>query len=68
MVDSHQKKGVGADIMRAMIDYARTERFAQVVLGSQTDAVGFYKKLGFEPFGEPYEDAGIPHQNMRLAF
>lgn len=66
VVDSHQKKGVGADIMQATIDYARTEQFAQVVLGSQADATGFYTKLGFESFGEPYEEAGIPHQNMRL--
>ncbi len=66
VVETHQKKGVGAGIMKAMIDYARSKNFAQVLLGSQVDAVGFYKKLGFDAFGEQYKEVGILHQNMRL--
>jgi len=63
----YQKTGAGRKIMEAMIEYARADGFTQVVLGSQVAVVGFYGKLGFVPFGDQYEDASIPHQNMRLA-
>jgi len=64
----HRKHGVGAGLMRFMIEHARRTGYLHLELGSQVDAVGFYEKLGFEPFGDQYEEAGIMHQNMRLTF
>ena len=37
---------------------------ARAYLGAQVTAIGFYQRLGFQPFGAPYMDAGIPHQDM----
>lgn len=28
----------------------------------------FYERLGFEPFGDEFDEAGIPHRMMRLVF
>ncbi len=30
-------------------------------------SAGFYRRLGFVPDGEPFDEAGIPHQAMRRA-
>jgi predicted GNAT family N-acyltransferase len=44
---------------------ARGDR--QVGLHAQRTAEGFYRRLGFTPQGEPFEEAGIPHIEMRRA-
>ncbi|MGO4916177.1 GNAT family N-acetyltransferase [Pseudogemmobacter sp. W21_MBD1_M6] len=59
--------GLGATIMREVIAHIRTGgTVGRVVLGAQIHAVGFYQKLGFEPFGDIYLDAGITHRDMAL--
>lgn len=58
--------GVGTMLVRAMLAVARERGHAEVVLSAQTHAIGFYRRLGFVPEGEPYDDAGIPHVMMRL--
>lgn len=44
------------------------QRFPQseVVLAGQAHLCGFYESLGFEVISEIYEEAGIPHLDMRL--
>ncbi|HEY2344591.1 MAG TPA: GNAT family N-acetyltransferase [Xanthomonadaceae bacterium] len=60
-------RGVGEALLSALVDAARMQRWADVELNAQVDAIGFYLKHGFEPFGEEFEEAGIQHQAMRLA-
>jgi len=67
VLESHRKGGTGRGIMEYMLEFARKEGFGQAVLGSQVEVIVFYEKLGFVPFGNQYEEAGIQHQNMRLA-
>ena len=38
-----------------------------VKLTAQESAVSFYLRLGYELFGEPFMDAGIPHRWMKKA-
>ncbi|GEM79638.1 GNAT family N-acetyltransferase [Vibrio superstes] len=64
---SHRGKGLGASIMKALVDEARLRNFARVYLGAQVHALDFYQKLGFEPIGERYEEVGIEHQTMQLS-
>lgn len=35
-----------------------------MILHAQLTAKGFYDKLGFIPFGEEFEEAGIQHISM----
>ena len=60
-------RGVGDAILVALIDMARAQRWQEVTLNAQVDAVGFYLKHGFEAYGEEFEEAGIRHRAMRLA-
>lgn len=59
--------GLGAALIAAAIHQFRTmPGVANVKLGAQTHALGFYEKLGFVPYGPEYDDAGIPHRDMML--
>jgi len=60
-------KGVGGEILEALIEAARQRGEREIVLSAQTRAVAFYVAHGFESFGPVYEEAGIPHQDMRRA-
>ncbi len=37
-----------------------------VALTAQIHLVPFYRGLGFEPTGEPYDDFGLTHVDMEL--
>lgn len=64
---SHRGQGIGAALIRAAVsEFRATPGVTEVILGAQTHALGFYRALGFEPFGPLYQDAGIEHQDMRL--
>ncbi len=57
--------GVGRTLLRALMDEARRRGHQEVVLSAQTHAVPFYEREGFRTEGEIYDDAGIPHIDMR---
>lgn len=57
--------GVGGAILLCLMDEARRRGMKEVVLSAQTHATGFYRKHGFRELGPIFEDAGIPHQEMR---
>ncbi len=57
--------GLGRDILLALMQAARERGDTEVLLHAQRSAEGFYRRLGFEGQGEPYEEAGIPHLIMR---
>lgn len=59
--------GVGSAILLRLIDAARRRGLREVRLSAQTHALGFYQRLGFVAAGEVFEEAGIPHQEMRRA-
>ncbi|WP_375155669.1 GNAT family N-acetyltransferase [Neotabrizicola shimadae] len=59
-------RGIGAALIRAAVERLRERGLKVAKLGAQTHAVGFYEGLGFTAFGPVYEDAGIPHRDMKL--
>ena len=60
-------KGVGAAIIRFIIEHARNGGLAAYArLGAQTHALDFYRRLDFEVCSGEYLDAGIPHRDMQL--
>ena len=60
-------RGVGAALLGRLVEAARQRGDAEVQLSAQVHALGFYRAHGFVPYGEIYEEAGIPHQAMRLS-
>jgi predicted GNAT family N-acyltransferase len=59
-------RGVGAALMRALLDEARRAGVRTITLHAQTHAAGFYRKFGFSVRGGEFDEAGIPHVEMRL--
>jgi predicted GNAT family N-acyltransferase len=59
--------GIGIALVRAIEDAARARGLRAVDLHAQAHALGFYERLGYEPYGPEYEEAGIPHRGMRRA-
>jgi predicted GNAT family N-acyltransferase len=67
VVKEWRGRGAGRAILRRLIDAARARGDREVLLSAQVYAIGFYRAEGFETDGPVYEEAGIPHQAMRLA-
>lgn len=57
--------GVGLALVRAIEEAARARGLTAVDLHAQTQALGFYERLGYEVYGEEFQDAGIAHLAMR---
>jgi predicted GNAT family N-acyltransferase len=62
----HRQHGIGMRLLVEAIEAAKRLGFARVMLHAQTHATTFYRKAGFEPVGEIFMEAGIPHQEMFL--
>ena len=58
-------RGLGGAILQKLMQAAKQRGDREVVLSAQVHAAAFYRLHGFEAFGEVYEEAGIPHQDMR---
>jgi len=56
--------GVGASILRFLIDRARMRGFRRAILHAQLTAEGFYLKEGFIAVGGVFDEAGIAHRMM----
>jgi predicted GNAT family N-acyltransferase len=59
-------RGAGKALLRRLVGAARARGDKEVLLSAQVHALGFYRAEGFEPQGDVYEEAGIPHQAMRM--
>lgn len=60
-------RGVGAAMLRTLLEQARARHWPEVVLHAQVDAIPFYLRAGFVGEGEEFVEAGIRHRTMRLA-
>lgn len=59
--------GMGRRIMEDAIQVARDNLGADcLTIEAQVQAKGFYEKLGFVQSSPEFDDAGIPHVEMRL--
>lgn len=56
--------GIGRLLMEAVEAEAARLGFGKLVLYAQTHARGFYEKLGYRAYGEPFDEAGIEHIAM----
>jgi YbgC/YbaW family acyl-CoA thioester hydrolase len=54
----------GQQVLDALVQAARERGDRQVLLHAQRSAEGFYRRLGFQVQGEPFEEAGIAHIEM----
>jgi YbgC/YbaW family acyl-CoA thioester hydrolase len=67
VVASLRGSSVGRQMLDVLVTAARQRGDRSVMLHAQASAVGFYRRLGWQPHGAPFIEAGIEHQEMVLA-
>ncbi len=60
-------RSFGARLLQALLLEARRRGNKEVRLSAQRTAEGFYASHGFVVTGEPFDEVGIPHVEMRLS-
>ncbi|MFD1204621.1 GNAT family N-acetyltransferase [Sporosarcina contaminans] len=60
----YRKFGIGKVMITALEEIAKEKGMLRVILHGQTQAEGFYQKLGYETASEIFMEDGIPHVLM----
>lgn len=63
---SHRGAGIGRQLMEVAIAHLHDQGIPEIKINAQTHARRFYERLGFEQRGDEFDEAGIPHIEMRL--
>jgi predicted GNAT family N-acyltransferase len=66
VLKTHRGYGVGALLLRWLIDEAARRQLHGVFVHAQTHALPFYRRFGFMAEGAEFDEVGILHQKMRL--
>lgn len=59
-----RRKGVGTALLSRLIESARRLGMSELALNAQKSATGFYRRFGFVPDGDEFNEAGIAHVAM----
>jgi GNAT superfamily N-acetyltransferase/quinol monooxygenase YgiN len=61
-----QGRGIGSELLQACLDHVAEHAGNALWCNARTSAAGFYRRLGFEAVGDPFELEGLgPHFLMR---
>lgn len=61
-----RNRGAGHQMLQAILEHLRAQGTPEATLSAQTHAIPFYERSGFAVCSDVYDDAGIPHRDMRL--
>jgi predicted GNAT family N-acyltransferase len=59
--------GLGRQVLQALMQAAAGRGDREIMLHAQGSAVAFYLREGYAPHGDVFQEAGVPHQEMRFA-
>lgn len=65
VLGSNRKGGVGTLLLAALEAEARRRKLDGIMLHAQLSAMEFYKRHGYAPHGAVFEEAGMPHLEMK---
>jgi len=63
-LSQHRGRGFATAVMQALIKACCIMGGERQILHAQLSAQVFYEKLGFTPYGDVFDEAGIPHVCM----
>lgn len=64
ILEPYRKFGLGKIIIKTLEEIAKEKELAKVKLHGQTQAEGFYKKLGYQTSSDVFMEDGGPHLLM----
>lgn len=59
-----RRQGIASALVRHLVAWCLAQGLTTVELHAQAHLVEFYRRLGFQPVGEPFVEAGIMHVTM----
>ena len=65
VLQAHRKSGVGSKLLQTLETEARKRNLDGIMLHAQLSAMDFYKRHGYVPNGAVFEEAGMPHLEMK---
>lgn len=60
-----QGEGIGRTLVEFSEQFAREKGFRTMTMHARETAVPFYEHLGYERYGERFQEVSIPHWKMR---
>ena len=66
VLKKYRGKGFGKIIVDYLIKYCKSKKMKKIFMNAQYYLKDYYKKLGFEPKGRIFEEAGIKHIKMHF--
>jgi len=68
IVAAHRRAGIGTRLLAALEEEARRRELDGLMLHAQQYVRDFYRRAGYSEVGEGFEEAGMPHIEMRKRF
>ena len=65
VLQAHRRSGVGSKLLATLETEARKRALDGIMLHAQLSAMDFYKRHGYVPNGAVFEEAGMPHLEMK---
>lgn len=65
VLQASRKLGVGSKLLLALEAEAKKRKLDGILLHAQLSAMDFYKRHGYQPHGAVFEEAGMPHLEMK---
>ena len=65
VLQAYRKSGVGSRLLDALEGEAKKRKHQGILLHAQLSAMDFYKRHGYQPHGAVFEEAGMPHLEMK---
>lgn len=65
ILPEYRGQGIGETLLQHLIHEAADNQYRELRLSAQEYAIPFYESSGFHVCSDTYEDAGIPHVDMR---
>jgi len=65
VLQAHRRSGVGSKLLATLEAEARKRNIDGIMLHAQLSAMDFYKRHGYVPNGAVFEEAGMPHLEMK---
>ena len=65
VLQAHRKGGIGSRLLGALEAEAKRRGFTGILLHAQVSAMEFYKRHGYIAHGAIFEEAGMPHLEMK---
>ncbi len=65
VLQAYRRSGLGSRLLSTLEVEAKKRGLNGILLHAQLSAMEFYKRYGYEPRGAVFEEAGMPHLEMK---